>query len=131
MRRFLLVLSLLAACDGGDEPTCEGGGIPGLEVGRELNRFLRRASEGDVSDPFDAGDSFIVVRLVESQPEGVTPFDEVRDQIEDQLKKEAVEGYLGDLKSTWAYERAGGAAAPAEGAADAPAGHGADDGHDH
>ena len=69
-------------------------GIPGLQVGRELNRFLRRASEGDVSDPFDAGDSFIVVRLVESRPEGVTPFDEVRDQIETAVlleKKEAVQ----------------------------------------
>ena len=69
-------------------------GLPGLEVGRELNRFLRRASEGDVSDPFDAGDSFIVVRLVESQPEGVAPFDEVRDQIESAVlleKKEAVQ----------------------------------------
>ena len=69
-------------------------GLPGLEVGRELNRFLRRADEGDVSDPFDAGDSFIVVRLVESQPEGVAPFDEVRDQIESAVlleKKEAVQ----------------------------------------
>ncbi|MDT7856245.1 peptidyl-prolyl cis-trans isomerase [Rubrivirga sp. S365] len=69
-------------------------GIPGLEVGRELNRFLRRASEGAVSDPIDAGDSFIVVRLVDERPEGVAPFDEVRDQIESAVlldKKEAVQ----------------------------------------
>lgn len=69
-------------------------GLPGLEVGRELNRFLRRADEGDVSDPFDAGDSFIVVRLTESRPEGVAPFDEVRSQVESAVlleKKKAVQ----------------------------------------
>ena len=69
-------------------------GLPGLELGRELNRFLRRASEGDVSDPLDAGDSFVVVRLVEAREAGVAPFDEVRDQIESAVlleKKEAVQ----------------------------------------
>ena len=69
-------------------------GLPGTEVGRELNRFLRGAGAGDVSDPLDAGDSFVVVRLTEARPEGVAPFDEVRDQIESAVlleKKEAVQ----------------------------------------
>ncbi len=56
--------------------------IPGLDVGREFARFLRRANEGDVSEPIDAGDSFVVVRLLEAREEGVAPFEEVRPQIE-------------------------------------------------
>ena len=56
--------------------------IPGLDVGREFVRFLRRADEGDVSEPIDAGESFVVVRLLESQEAGVAPFEEVRPQIE-------------------------------------------------
>jgi peptidylprolyl isomerase/peptidyl-prolyl cis-trans isomerase D len=56
--------------------------IPNLEVGRELFRFLRRASPGDISEPFDAGERFVVVRVIEVQEEGVTPFDEVKDRIQ-------------------------------------------------
>ena len=56
--------------------------VPGLEVGREFIRFLRRADEGDVSEPMDAGSGFIVVRLVDETEEGVAPLDEVRSQVE-------------------------------------------------
>lgn len=72
----------------------ENGGIPGLDLGRELDRFLRRADAGAVSDPFDAGSSFVVARLVESSEAGVAPLDEVRDQVETAVlleKKEAVQ----------------------------------------
>ncbi|HEX8384969.1 MAG TPA: peptidyl-prolyl cis-trans isomerase [Rubricoccaceae bacterium] len=56
--------------------------VPSLDVGRELIRFLRTADEGDVSEPLDAGDRFAVVRVVSVTPEGVRPFEDVRDQIE-------------------------------------------------
>ena len=56
--------------------------VPSLDVGRELIRFLRTAEVGAVSDPLDGGDRFAVVRVVSVMPEGVTPFDDVRDQIE-------------------------------------------------
>jgi len=56
--------------------------VPSLQVGRELFRFLRSSEVGDVSEPFDAGDRFAVVRVIEILEEGVTPFDEVRDQVE-------------------------------------------------
>ena len=68
--------------------------VPSLDVGRDLIRFLRTASEGDVSDPFDAGDRFAIVRVVSITDEGVTPFDDVRDQIETAVtldKKKAVQ----------------------------------------
>ena len=63
-------------------------GIPGLDVGREFIRFLRGAREGQVSEPMDAGDSFVVVRLLEETSAGVAPFDEVRGQIEQAVRLE-------------------------------------------
>ncbi|GAB5536591.1 MAG: peptidyl-prolyl cis-trans isomerase [Rubricoccaceae bacterium] len=56
--------------------------VPGLDAGRPLFRFLKRAEPGDLSDPIDAGDRFVIVRLVETMKEGVAPFEDVRDQIE-------------------------------------------------
>ena len=56
--------------------------VPGLQVGRPLVRWLRTASEGDLSEPFDAEDQFVVVKLLDVQEAGPRPFDEVRDQVE-------------------------------------------------
>ena len=56
--------------------------VPSLDVGRELFSFLRTAEAGEVSEPFDAGDRFAVVRVVSVTPAGITPFEDVRDQIE-------------------------------------------------
>ncbi|MEM1055975.1 MAG: peptidyl-prolyl cis-trans isomerase [Bacteroidota bacterium] len=68
--------------------------VPGLQVGRSFFRFLRSAGEGDLSEPIDAGDRFIVAQLVEVLPEGTRPFDEVRTQIEAEVltaKKRALQ----------------------------------------
>ena len=68
--------------------------MPGLQVGRPFFRFLRNAREGDLSEPIDAGDRFIVAHLVETLPEGTRPFDEVRTQIEAEVltaKKRALQ----------------------------------------
>ncbi len=58
------------------------GAIPGLDLGRDFFRFLRGADEGQVSDPFDAGDRFIVARLVDRNEAGPAPFEDVRGQVE-------------------------------------------------
>lgn len=60
----------------------EGGQVPGLQLGRDFFRFVRRADEGQVSEPFDAGDSFIVARLVERREAGPAPFEAVQGQVE-------------------------------------------------
>ncbi|PAP77896.1 hypothetical protein BSZ37_16335 [Rubrivirga marina] len=62
--------------------------VPGLELGRDFFRFLRRADEGQVSEPFDAGGSFIVARLVERREAGPAPFEEVRGQVETEVLTE-------------------------------------------
>ena len=62
--------------------------VPGLQVGRPLVRWLRTARPGDLSEPFDAGEQFAVVKLVEVQDEGVQALDDVRDQVESQVMLE-------------------------------------------
>lgn len=56
--------------------------IPGLQVGREVFRFFERSRRGAISEPFDAGDRFVVMHLIETQPAGVRPFEDVRGEVE-------------------------------------------------
>ncbi|MEM0961503.1 MAG: peptidyl-prolyl cis-trans isomerase [Bacteroidota bacterium] len=61
--------------------TDEQNAVPGLEVGRDFFRFLARADAGQVSEPLDAGESFIVVRLNERTEAGAAPFEDVEQQV--------------------------------------------------
>ncbi len=68
--------------------------VPGLELGRDFFRFLRRSDVGQVSEPFDAGGSFVIARLVERREAGPAPFEEVQGQVESVVlteKKKAVQ----------------------------------------
>ena len=56
--------------------------VPGLDLGRDFFRFARRADIGQVSEPFDAGTSFVVARVTDRTDAGPAPFDEVRPQVE-------------------------------------------------
>ena len=98
--------------------------VPGLQIGSDAIRWIRRATPGAISEPFDAGDRFVVFNLVEEQEEGVRPFDEVRAEIEPRVllekKKEATVARLrealaggGNLNAVAA--RVGAAVVPLEG----------------
>ena len=63
----------------------ENSQIPGLDLGRDFFRFVRGADIGQVSDPFDAGTSFIVARVTDRTDAGPAPFEEVRAQVETAL----------------------------------------------
>ncbi len=63
----------------------EQGTIPGMDLGRDFFRFLRNADIGQVSEPFDAGGSFVVARVTDRTDAGPAPFDEVRSQIESEV----------------------------------------------
>ena len=74
--------------------TAEQTQVPGLDVGRDFFRFLRSAGPGDVSDPLDAGDAFVVARLTDRRDAGPAPFEEVASQVESAVlleKKRAVQ----------------------------------------
>lgn len=74
--------------------TADQGAVPGLDLGRDFFRFLARSDEGTVSDPFDAGESFVVARLVERTEAGPAPFEEVESQVRNEVlldRKRAVQ----------------------------------------
>lgn len=60
--------------------------ISGLGSSQQAMDFLDGADEGDVSVPIELGSQFVVIKLEEKTPEGFRPFEEVRVQIETQVK---------------------------------------------
>ena len=60
-----------------DEPV-----VPGVQIGNDAIRWIRRAGTDAISEPFDAGDQFVVFHLTDVVPEGYRPFDEVREEIQ-------------------------------------------------
>ncbi len=50
--------------------------------------FLEGADEGEVSDVLELTSNFVVVKVEEIIPEGYRPFDEVKSQVENQVKIE-------------------------------------------
>lgn len=66
-----------------DEPV-----VPGVQIGSDAVRWMRRAEPGAISEPFDAGDRFVVFHLTEVVPEGYRPLEEVRAEIEPRVRVE-------------------------------------------
>ena len=72
-RRNLQVSSALA--------TKGSNAISGLGRSQQIMNFLTRSSEGDVSEPIELNDQFVVVKVNQVNPAGVRPFEEVSQQI--------------------------------------------------
>ncbi len=62
--------------------------ISGLGSSQQALDFFRGADEGDVSLPIELGSQFVVIKLEEKTPEGFRPLEEIRSQIETQVKNE-------------------------------------------
>lgn len=62
--------------------------IPGLGSSRTISRFLESASEGDISDPIELDDQFVVLNVEEIQPEGYRSFEQVESQIRPRVERE-------------------------------------------
>ncbi len=56
--------------------------VPGLTLGREGFRWMRRAEAGDLSEPFDTGDAYVVLHVTAIEPEGYRSFEDVRAEIQ-------------------------------------------------
>ena len=62
--------------------------IIGLESPRELIRWAFRAGKGDISEPFEFGNKFVIAVLTEVKEEGYAPLEQIRTEIEIGAKKE-------------------------------------------
>jgi peptidyl-prolyl cis-trans isomerase D len=64
------------------------GSLPGLEDSRTLIKWAYKAEVGDVSDEiFDIGDKYIVAILTTVKPKGTLALEDVKKQIEPEVKK--------------------------------------------
>jgi peptidyl-prolyl cis-trans isomerase D len=62
--------------------------VAGLALGRDAFRWLRTAEEGALSEPFDTGEAYVVFHVTGVEDEGFRPFDEVREEVEPQVRLE-------------------------------------------
>ena len=70
-------------------PFVEGNGfVPGLGVNRNASRFVFKNKAGGISEPFDAAQSYVVLRVKEIQPEHMKSLEEAKTQIETKLQSE-------------------------------------------
>jgi peptidyl-prolyl cis-trans isomerase D len=62
--------------------------VRGVEGSRSIVTWLADAEEGDISEPFDIKDAYVVAKLVEVNEDGVAPFEKVRARVEYEVKRE-------------------------------------------
>ncbi len=62
--------------------------VRGVEGSRSIVTWLNDAEEGDISEPFDIKDAYVVAKLVEVNEDGVAPFEKVRARVEYEAKRE-------------------------------------------
>ncbi|WP_246075180.1 SurA N-terminal domain-containing protein [Gracilimonas mengyeensis] len=62
--------------------------ISGLGSSRQVMNFLESADEGELSDVLELNSDFVIVKVTEVTPEGYRPFEEVKAQVETQVKIE-------------------------------------------
>ena len=60
--------------------------ISGVGSSQQVLTFLETGDEGDISDPVELASQFVVLEITEVNEEGFRPMDEVRNQIETQVK---------------------------------------------
>jgi peptidyl-prolyl cis-trans isomerase D len=75
--------------------------IAGLGQSQQIMNFLETASTGDLSEPLELNDQFVVLRVTNIIPEGVRPFSEVESQIRNivvtEKRKELMEQRVREL----------------------------------
>ncbi len=56
--------------------------VSGIGQSQQIMRFLDTAHEGQISDPLELNEQFVVIKVNEITEAGTEPFEEVKDQIE-------------------------------------------------
>lgn len=81
--------------------------LPGLGSSREIVSWAYKADKGDVSPVFTLEDKFVVAVLTGVREKGVAPLDEVRPQVEAEVKKtKKAEQIIAKMKSPASLEAA-------------------------
>lgn len=62
--------------------------IRGMENSKNLANWINEAEVGDVSEPFDVKDAYVVAKLVEVNDKGPAPFEKVRARVEYEAKRD-------------------------------------------
>lgn len=62
--------------------------VPGIGNAQQLVNRLERLETGDISEALELSDRFVVVQLQEKILEGIRPFEEVRGQIENEVRNQ-------------------------------------------
>ncbi len=76
----------------------EGSGfVPGIGVEREVARFVFRNEVGSISDPIETEQGFVVVRIADRQKSRTKSLDEVRAQIEAELRRQKQKALAGEF----------------------------------
>ncbi|MDX1671071.1 MAG: SurA N-terminal domain-containing protein [Balneolaceae bacterium] len=75
--------------------------IAGLGQSRQILNYLEVADEGDISEPIELNNEFIVLKVTEVTPEGYRPLEEVRSQVRNAVinekRKEQISDRVGKL----------------------------------
>lgn len=77
-----------------DGPKSDDGGVwdwtkQGSLADELIERALFEVPVGKISQPLDTGSAFVLVKVLERQEQGYTPFEEVQDKINSKLQSEA------------------------------------------
>lgn len=62
--------------------------IPGLDQPRPLLKWIASGKKGDVSEPLQLGDRFVIAAVIEDRKKGTAPLDQVKSDVEVKVRKE-------------------------------------------
>lgn len=75
--------------------------ISGIGQSQQIMNYLTNAGEGDISEPLELSGQFVVLKVTDTTPAGVQPFEEVKDQIRttvmNEKRKEQAVSRAGEL----------------------------------
>lgn len=75
--------------------------VSGIGQSRQILNYLETSEEGDISQPIELSNQFIILKVTGITPEGVRPFEEVREQIRNvvliEKRKEQIAARVEDL----------------------------------